>query len=130
MPPIPLRALHRLCFALLLSSLISLNIIAQDLSQFRWKNRVLQIETPSIKDPLFQAQSAALVAVFEGLLDRDLVILTSTDADEFRITLVGKDGGTKLTRSTILPAQELFAIIDAMPMRRDEMRRDSTSAKN
>lgn len=41
----------------------------------------------------------------------------------FRAVLVGKDGGTKLTSSAPLPAATLFATIDAMPMRRDEMQR-------
>lgn len=115
-----------LLFILFPYSLIS----AQDLSQYRWENRILQIETPSIKDPHFQDQSSRLVAVFRGVLERDLVILTKTDAEHFQITLIGKDGGKKLTRRTVLKTEELFAIIDAMPMRRDEMRRDSAQPEN
>ncbi len=44
-------------------------------------------------------------------------------AGSFRAVLVGKDGGTKLSQSTPLSAATLFGAIDAMPMRRDEMRR-------
>jgi hypothetical protein len=40
----------------------------------------------------------------------------------FKLVLVGKDGGAKLTSGTALPAAELFRTIDAMPMRIDEMR--------
>jgi hypothetical protein len=40
----------------------------------------------------------------------------------FRAVLVGKDGGAKLSQPTPLDAARLFATIDAMPMRRDEMR--------
>ena len=40
----------------------------------------------------------------------------------FRAVLVGKDGGAKLSQSTPLYAARLFATIDAMTMRRDEMR--------
>jgi hypothetical protein len=36
---------------------------------------------------------------------------------------VGKDGGEKLSSSKPLAAEKLFATIDAMPMRRDEMQR-------
>jgi hypothetical protein len=36
--------------------------------------------------------------------------------------LIGKDGGEKLRRTTPLSPEELFAIVDAMPMRRAEMR--------
>ncbi len=41
----------------------------------------------------------------------------------FSAVLVGKDGGAKLSQSKPLDAARLFATIDAMPMRRNEMRR-------
>lgn len=41
----------------------------------------------------------------------------------FRVILVGKYGGTKLSRPTPLPSNVLFGAIDAKPMRHDEMRR-------
>lgn len=44
-------------------------------------------------------------------------------AGTFRAVLVGKDGGAKLSVSSPLSAARLFGTIDAMPMRRDEMRR-------
>ena len=44
-------------------------------------------------------------------------------ATRFRAVLVGKDGGAKLASDAPIPPQKLFATIDAMPMRRDEMRR-------
>lgn len=37
--------------------------------------------------------------------------------------LIGKDGGFKMTRRAFPSLRELFGTIDAMPMRRDEMRR-------
>ncbi len=39
--------------------------------------------------------------------------------------LIGKDGGIKLARRTFPSLRALFAAIDAMPMRREEMRRQS-----
>jgi hypothetical protein len=41
----------------------------------------------------------------------------------FRIFLVGKDGGIKLSQSRPLTVNRLFRTIDAMPMRVEEMRR-------
>lgn len=41
----------------------------------------------------------------------------------FTIILIGKDGGEKYRTNKILLPEKLFAIIDAMPMRRAEMRR-------
>lgn len=42
-----------------------------------------------------------------------------------RVILVGKDGGKKLERHGSIALNELFGIIDAMPMRQDEMGRDA-----
>ena len=39
------------------------------------------------------------------------------------MVLVGKDGRVKRRRDEPMPPEELWAIIDAMPMRQDEMRR-------
>lgn len=47
----------------------------------------------------------------------------SVSPQEFTIILVGKDGGEKLRkRNQVLSTQELFSIIDGMPMRRQEIR--------
>jgi hypothetical protein len=35
---------------------------------------------------------------------------------------VGKDGGEKLRSDTVVSPEQLFSIIDAMPMRKDEMK--------
>jgi hypothetical protein len=37
------------------------------------------------------------------------------------VRLVGKDGGVKLDQSGPISAQALFALIDAMPMRKAEI---------
>ena len=42
--------------------------------------------------------------------------------DDFTCMLVGKDGGVKLSSDTPVPAERLSDVIDAMPMRRREMR--------
>lgn len=44
-------------------------------------------------------------------------------AGAYRAVLVGTDGGVKLSEAAPLTASTLFATIDAMPMRRDEVRR-------
>ena len=78
---------------------------------------------------------------FEGrpvqkLKERDLVVLEALGAegaslrrrfalpaDAFRAVLVGKDGEAKIVAAEPIPIRILFETIDAMPMRRDEMRR-------
>ncbi|WP_301922850.1 DUF4174 domain-containing protein [Ferruginibacter sp.] len=42
---------------------------------------------------------------------------------DFTVILLGKDGIEKLRTQNLLTANKLFALIDAMPMRRQEMRK-------
>lgn len=44
------------------------------------------------------------------------------DTSGFTVLLIGKDGSEKHRTNQLLTANELFAIIDAMPMRRGEMK--------
>jgi hypothetical protein len=54
-----------------------------------------------------------------ALFDR----FTNKETD-FRVILIGLDGGIKLEKTEILSATELFETIDAMPMRRAELNRN------
>ncbi|SDG31801.1 protein of unknown function [Dyadobacter soli] len=45
----------------------------------------------------------------------------------FTFILVGRDGGEKLRSSEVVSAEKLFGLIDAMPMRKDEMRRNENN---
>jgi hypothetical protein len=92
-----------------------------DLAKHRWTNRVLVIDTPTIATTeAYRAQATELLPAWEGLLERDLLIVTREGAAAFRVRLVGKDGEVKLDSNEPVGAAELFALIDAMPMRRAE----------
>ncbi len=108
------------------------------LAAYLWKSRVLVIAAPEADDPRLAAQRQALASARTGTAERDLVAVEavghdpravairkalSLPADGFRAVLVGKDGGAKLSADEPIPPQRLFSTIDAMPMRRDEMRR-------
>ena len=108
------------------------------LAQHLWTSRVLVLSAPDEADPRLKGQREALASARAGTRERDLVVLEAVGtgaeatalrrrldlpAREFRAILVGKDGGAKLTASEPIPPQRLFATIDAMPMRRDEVRR-------
>lgn len=108
------------------------------LARYVWKSRVLVLAAPAAGDPRLAAQRQALASVRTGASERDLVTVEAVGdgpeavairrrlglpADAFRAVLVGKDGGAKLTAQEPIPPQRLFSTIDAMPMRRDEMRR-------
>ena len=92
-----------------------------DLAEHRWKHRVLIIDTPSVQDAPYRQQISAFGAASAGLKERNLEVITQTSAPAFRVRLVGKDGGVKLDRSTPMTTHALFALIDAMPMRQDEL---------
>jgi len=100
--------------------------------------RVLVLAAPDGRDARLVAQRQALASARAGSAERDLVTVEAVGqtaeavairktlglpADAFRAVLVGKDGGAKLTASEPIPPQRLFSTIDAMPMRRNEMRR-------
>ena len=115
------------------------------LSEYKWQNRIILLFADSSEDPLFQQQKRLLEDYSEGLLERDLVLfeifestvvspegdLSEEQADDFRkyfsvkegftLLLIGKDGGVKRSENTIVPAEDLFLQIDAMPMRIREM---------
>ena len=70
-----------------------------------------------------------VLLVYNGkeVLDRD-GMTTNINPDnvtygEFQgIILIGKDGGVKLRKKYIVEANEVFDLIDQMPMRRSEMK--------
>ncbi len=88
-------------------------------------------------DPRVTQQHAALEHDAAALRERDVVVqditpeaarrdrpeLGVTAEAAFEVLLVGKDGGVKLRRDKPLAASEITALIDTMPMRRNEMKR-------
>jgi hypothetical protein len=126
-----LRPLGFLALSILASAPAS---AADPFAQYRGKNRLLVILAPSARDEAFEMQKNAYEQAKDGYNERDLVVLAESDGDgplhrrfhapagEFRVMLIGKDGHTALERSKPVGNQELFGRIDAMPMRRQEMR--------
>jgi hypothetical protein len=119
-----------------------------DLSQFQWKNRLLFLFAPSRDHPLFSKLHNSLLSLKAGVADRDLIIFEiiesgpssmnkkdldpqtarslrkkfDTPTGKFTVILVGKDGGIKLKRQDQTQLTDIFALIDSMPMRQEEMR--------
>lgn len=77
------------------------------------------VDTPSPEATEYRRQRSALETAALGLKERDLVVITQA-APIFRVRLVGKDGGVKLDQTEPVEVPALFALIDAMPMRRAE----------
>lgn len=81
------------------------------------------IYAPSLSAPLYCVQAAELVSEWKDLVERDFVVRTRLSAKAFSVVLIGKDGKEKLRRATPLSSKELFAVVDAVPMRQPEIRK-------
>ena len=107
-------------------------ILMQDASK---NKRVVALYTHDTNNPAYLQQLRLLAADEPGLNERDLIvqkfIYNETTAHRFRakiinsdftFILIGKDGGEKYRSTTVVPLKQLYALIDAMPMRVEEMR--------
>ncbi len=118
------------------------------LGAYQWKNRIIVVSADQ------QSELEKQVAIFrntnEAFKERDLILVTlhknqiNIDGQEasdisaaqlrdyynlptqgFRVLLIGKDGGTKLSSSSIVEHQKIYNLIDSMPMRKAEMRKEN-----
>jgi Domain of unknown function (DUF4174) len=118
-----------------------------NLSSQKWQNRVLLVFAPSVDNLSYQQQMQIFDQHKNAFTDRDLVLVKilvtdksyangqlidessavklrdrfGVDQENFRIILVGKDGGVKRSDTTPVQATAIFEQIDAMPMRQQEM---------
>ncbi|WP_339793836.1 MAG: DUF4174 domain-containing protein [Imperialibacter sp.] len=120
------------------------------LEQFAWKNRIVLVFHSESNAEIGVEQVALFKKQQKEFDDRDLVLgvidsggngaidgasIGAKDAatlqqtfnpanSDFLIVLIGKDGGVKLKEQTVVPVETIFDLVDAMPMRRAEMRRN------
>lgn len=104
-----------------------------DLEKHRWQERVLLFFVPTAESANWEKQEQILASDPQGLEERDLVVYQLDTAaalanryrvasEQFTAILVGKDGTEKLRQNEPLSLAKLYSTIDAMPMRRREMR--------
>ena len=116
--------------------------------EYRWSFRPLFVFAGDAADPSLVEQKRILSQARSGLMERDVVVVWAigdrvsaelgppprepavalrrrfgAEGQGFRVVLVGKDGDVKRTSSAPLSAIGLFGTIDAMPMRKQELRR-------
>ncbi len=86
--------------------------------------RQLILYAPAPIDATLKQQQKILATDSAGLKDRDIIVSVRTGRSHktFSVHLIGKDGGEKYTSDKPVTLQKLYFIIDAMPMRKDEMK--------
>jgi hypothetical protein len=129
---------------------------ASDLDGYRWQNRPLLVFAPSPDDARLLTMRDRWRDARSGIAERDMIgvaldpllafdldntePLPTIDAPRLRasqavadnaflVLLIGKDGAVKAQWDAPVSLQRVFEIIDAMPMRRQEMTRDKPAKR-
>lgn len=138
---------------LLLFSIVSLMTTSQTLEKHKWENRVLLVISNEKETNEYSSNQLQIINdSLEGYTERKLIVYTvlpdkyrlldiTTNQEAnwiknsklystynkykkpFKVVLIGLDGGVKEERNAAISSEELFAIIDGMPMRRSELNR-------
>ena len=136
---------------LIICFLFTMNYLTcQNLSEYKWENRILIIKTTQDNSEIYTSQLNELSNLDSELSERKLIlyfvtkdkfteknyinnninIVTVTDKlkskilddkKNFEIILIGLDGQIKLNQNKLLSKEKLFSLIDGMPMRRSEI---------
>ncbi len=117
------------------------------LENYQWKNRLALVFAPTPEDEQYQEQLEHLSNENE-LQQRDLILFHvftevggfagerrlsekesaalreafAVDSKSFAVVLIGKDGTEKQRWTQPIASSEIFGLIDAMPMRQQEMK--------
>lgn len=95
-------------------------LAAPDLTQYKWKSRVIVIRSSDLGTLLAVRDKLKVHAI--ALHERDVVVVEDRAGDSFEIDLYGKDGGRKWQGGRDFKIETILEVIDAMPMRKDEMK--------
>jgi Domain of unknown function (DUF4174) len=126
-----------LLFPITMGLLCMIAFADTDLGSFKLKNRVLVVLAPSENNTQLKEQRAIDAAAGAGFSERDLIEVAEIGAEgpfhrkfgikvsDFQVLLIGKDGHAALQRAQPVSLEVLYSVIDRMPMRRDEMRRQT-----
>lgn len=133
------RSILALALGIFIGTAMSAQASDAPLSRYLWKNRLLVAVAPNRQDDHLIAQRRIFEQNAKGMAERQIVLIEAAGDDErarairnhfstgdktFRVLLVGKDGNAAASSAKPFTADELFGKVDAMPMRRDEMRKD------
>lgn len=130
---------------------------AQSMHQHQWKNRVIILYANGAANDQLIKELDFLTSSSEEVTERDLVVYeifpdygigpegeqlkasfskalrekyNIEGSSRFTFILIGKDGTVKLNKQQVVSMNELFGLIDKMPMRRAEMRQKETKSSS
>jgi hypothetical protein len=120
---------------------------AHDLSQHEWRHRLLFLIAPQSEDAGLKMQQREIALRRDAMLDRDVLVFQllpdqgllgetplpgesvralreqlGVAAEDRLMILIGKDGGVKRRTALDTDLRDVLLQIDAMPMRRNEVR--------
>jgi len=122
--------------------LVSSMVYSQNLSEYRWKNRLILLISDTPNSPAVKSQVSLFVNESEQIDERKILVLQAfpkyyligydnqvrRDSEEvyfefshpnqsFELLLFGLDGQIKFRSNELVTPQKLYSIIDSMPMR-------------
>lgn len=134
----------------ILSLLMSSTLFSQELKEYQWENRLIVVFSESSESKELQQQLELFKTDLQAFKERKLklinaipgkyrVILPEESAwresqlytkkkdtgNTFEVVLIGLDGGVKFRSSKPVSPAEFYRLIDSMPMRQAEMRRNN-----
>ena len=96
-----------------------------NLNQYRWQNRIIVTYSSNDQHPKLSKLKREIQENSCGFKNRNLLHFHIAEPNEnFKIILIGKDGGIKFEGEN-RSLKQIFDQIDTMPMRRNEMKYDS-----
>jgi hypothetical protein len=127
---------------------MSMALTGQNLNNHQWKNRVILIITKDATSKIYTSQIEEFTTYIEEFQERKLITYKvlpnkfklesnidkswkkgsdlyskyNRSNSDFRVLLIGLDGSIKIDQKEILTAKSLLSTIDAMPMRRTELK--------
>ncbi|WP_340200324.1 DUF4174 domain-containing protein [Ascidiimonas sp. W6] len=136
---------YYLCIILFVCG-ITKNAYTQELSKHRWNNRLVLLVVQDSSNQLLQRQLEEFEKHKKGLEERKILVYMiapngfkkedeswnysealfkkyNQNKTPFEVILLGLDGGIKARKKEIFYCRDLFAIVDAMPMRQNEIRK-------
>lgn len=140
--------MHKIIVFTVLLSMISFTSEAQDIGSYKWKNRILLVVFHGIDSKVLKTQLEDLKNHRQGIEERYLKVIQvmpdcykigifensswiqskklyqdySRSSKAFQVILIGLDGSVKIRKNTLFKTKDIFLTIDAMPMRKTELK--------